>query len=304
MALRENKLTSALMDTPSVREMAEEVLRDLTQHFQINTSAWSYDLLHRLAMVPARKIARVLHTIDQKVRSHPIWEVARDILPRFTKGLEITGGLDVPREGPLLVVGNHPGAMDSVAALAALERQDVRVLANERPTLTTMPNASHHFFFLDAKNPVRIDVMRGLIEILKRGETVMMFPRGTLEPEPALYTGALDSLKAWSDSLGVFLSRVPETMLQLALTKNVITPQAWQYPLASLAKENKIRHQIAMLLQLLAQELFGIWKQPIQLALPKPVPARSLDRDLDPRALNIALKRYVAAEMEKFFDLL
>jgi hypothetical protein len=69
-----------------------------------------------------------------------------------------------------------------------------------------------------------------------------------------------------------------------------------------MAKTTTIRHQIAMVLQMLSQEVFGIWKEPIELMLPAPIAARQLANDLDPRAINAEIKRFVAGEMEKTFE--
>ena len=297
-----NTFPEPALPPPSVEEMARAVIQDISEHFHFNTDTWRYALLHKLAMIPARNFMRLLRACDIKVATQSLWEAARDLLPRFSGGWEVTGFETVPKTGPLLVVSNHPGAVDSIAALALLERQDVNLLAFERPTLKVLPNTSEHLYYMDEHNPTRIDIMRGLIQLLARGKAVVIFPRGTLEPDPARYPGALESVKHWSESLGVFLSRVPETRLQVILTRNVLTPQAWNHPLARLGKTLRQRHQIGMILQGAVQQFFGAWKIPVRVSLPEAVPARTLSRDLDPREINRELKRYVAGEMEKTFE--
>ncbi len=294
--------SEGVLPPPAVEEIAQAVVLDITQHFHFNQDAWWYALFHKLAMIPAKKFAQLMRQSDLKVATHSLWEAAQELLPRFTQGWEITGGGHLPKEGPLLIASNHPGAADSIAALAAVERPDVHLLAIERPTLNALPNTSQHILYLDEHDPARLDIMRALIQFLKSGEAVLLFPRGTLEPDPALYQGALDSLKHWSQSLGLFLSRVPDVMFQLILTQNVLAPQAWNHPLAKLGKTEKQRHQIGMILQTAVQQLLGGWKIPVRMALPAAVPAGQLENTSDPRALNLALKRYIGDEMEKAFE--
>ena len=291
-----------ILTTTSVEEIAQAVLLDITQHFHFNQDAWWYAIFHKLAMIPAIKFARIMRESDLKVGRRSLWEAARELLPRFTGGCEITGGEHLPKEGPLLIVSNHPGAVDSIAALAAVERPDVHLLAIDRPTLNALPNTSQHILYLDEHNPARFDIMRSLIEFLKSGEAVLMFPRGTLEPDPALYHGALDSLQQWSKSLGLLLGRVPETMLQLILTQNVLAPQAWNHPLAKMGKFDKQRHQIGMLIQAAVQQARGKWKIPVRMTLPGPVCAAQLAADRDPHILNLEIRNYIGSEMEKVFE--
>ncbi len=299
-----NDQAKPALPPPTIDQMAGEVIRDLTQSFHLNTDSWWYGWVRKLLMVPATKFAGLMHASDLKVATQSLWQVARDLLPRFSGGWEVEGGKNLPKEGPLLVVANHPGMTDAVAALAVLERPDVRLVANARPTLEVLPNTSEHMVYLNKQVPARMTTLRNLIRLLEEGSTVVLFPRGDIEPEPALYPGALESVAHWSESLGIFLSRVPETTLQLVLTQNVLTPQAWAHPLTRLGKTPNQKHEIGMVLQVIVQALFDKWKIPIRMTLPEPILAKQLDSSLDPRALNTALKRYVGSEMEKTFEYL
>ena len=40
---------------------------------------------------------------------------------------------ELPSEGPLLIVSNHPGAADILALAAALPRKDIKFVAQDRP---------------------------------------------------------------------------------------------------------------------------------------------------------------------------
>ena len=53
------------------------------------------------------------------------------------------------------------------------------MVANDRPLLRALPNTSEHLFFLDPNDPTRFDILRGLIRILAKGQTVALFPSGS-----------------------------------------------------------------------------------------------------------------------------
>ena len=292
------------LPTPPIDEIAKEVVRDVSQVFKVNSDSWWYWVWQKLLMIPASKFAEFMRSADLKVGMKSMWEAARDLLHRYSGGCEVDGGLHLPKEGPLLVISNHPGATDSLAALALLERPDVHMVANARPTLEVLPNTSEHMVYLDKKTPDRMMSLRNMIHLLEDGQAVIILPRGNIEPEPSLYPGALESLKHWSESLGIFLSRVPDTNLQLILSQNVLTPQAWHHPLTKMGKTESRKHEIAMILQLIIQSLFNDWKIPIRVTMPDPIPAAALDPTLDPHGLNAAIKDYVGGEMEKTFKYL
>ena len=88
------------------------------------------------------------------------------------------------------MVANHPGGADSMAAMASLKRDDQHLLVNERPMLRAMPNASRHLIYIDEASPTKFDIMRRVINLLQNGESVIIFPRGNLEPTLCYTWGA------------------------------------------------------------------------------------------------------------------
>ncbi len=296
--------TKPALPPPPIEDIAREAVRDISEVFHFNTDSWWYALTRKLLMVPATKFASFMRSADLKVGMRSLCEAARDLLPRFSGGWQVQGGEHLPKDGPLLVVSNHPGATDSLAVLAVLERPDVHMVANARPTLEILPNTSEHVLYLRKQVDTRMATLRNLIQLLEKGNTVVLFPRGGMEPEPALFPGALESLSKWSESIGVLLNKVPETMLQLILTQDVLTREAWEHPLTKLGKTLAQKHEISVILQLIVQSLFNKWKIPIRVTLPDPIAATDLDSALNPHALNHAVREYVGGEMEKTFEVL
>jgi len=290
-------------EIPSKEVLTDVLLFEVVHQFKIREGSALYRLLHWLGKPPAARFADIMQRFDRMVAESSLWEAARSILPQFVSGVNLSGQANIPSEGPVLIAGNHPGGADAIAAMATVERQDVHMMVIEHSMLTAMPNFNRQLINVEEENPFRFDVMRHVIKLLEKGEAVIIFPRGNLEPDPLLYPGALESLKHWSTSLGLFLSKVPDTIFQPLLISGTVVPKAWSSLLAKSSHSPKTRHQIAMVFQTAMQRLFpnGGWKVPINLNAVPGKSARDLEPSLDANALNHAVRDYVAEQMRANF---
>lgn len=288
---------------PSKEVLTDVLLFEIVNQFRIKPGSALYRLIHWLGKAPASRFADIMQRFDHLVAERSLWEASRDVLPHFTSGFNLYAEGSIPKEGPLLVVSNHPGAADSIAAMASVERSDTYLMVIEHSMLTAMPNLNRRLINLVEENPFRYDVMQDVIQKLRNGKSVIIFPRGNLEPDPALYPGVLTSLQEWSSSIGLFLSKVPETFLQPLLMSNVVSPRAWNSLIAKSARSTKTRHQIAMVLQIALQRLMrgDKWKIPIKVNVPMGLTARELDSSLGAKALNQALRAYIKEAMISVF---
>jgi hypothetical protein len=98
-------------------------------------------------------------------------------------------------------------------------------------------------------------VVRNAVGHLRGGGTVLTFPAGEIEPDPASMPGAVASLESWSESVAVFARLAPETRVVVAIVSGVIWPASLSHPLTRLRKERKAQERIAASLQVLAQTL-------------------------------------------------
>src|SRR5439155_23630506 len=108
------------------------------------------------------------------------------IVEDATGGLVVDGRERVPTRGPLLVVANHPGLSDAVALLAALGREDAWIVTAEYPFLRAMRLASRRFLFVSDDRSDVLSAFRSILSRLRSGSTVLVFPAGGLELDPAL----------------------------------------------------------------------------------------------------------------------
>lgn len=283
---------------PSAEAIGKSIFADITNVLKINPSSLTYPFLRQLTEKPARKFAEILLRIDRSLAEGDIRKSSRIALDYFTDGQEFIGEAQIPKDGPLLVVANHPGSADSIGAFSCVCREDSRIVSGRRPMLQVLPHVSRHLIYLEEDVVGRMGDIRNIINLLKKGESVILFPRGSLEPDPALLPGGLKSIQNWSQSVGLFLAKVPETKLMPLLISQTVAPKAWKSLLVTWSKIPKRRHQIAMILQFAMQRVKSGkgWKVPIRIEAGIPYDPRDLSNTLDPREINESVQR-VMSEM-------
>jgi putative hemolysin len=249
-------------------------------------------LIAILGRQPTLWLANLLSRWDRQIERSSFLETAREALHLFTSGFELSSAEELPKIGPVLAVANHPGMSDSIGAIAAVGREDVRVVAARKEFFRVLPNINRHLLTIETDTSLRLDAMRQIIRSLEEGHAVIIFPSGKLEPEPALMPGAAASLEQWSESVGIFLSKVPETRLVPILISQTLSPKAWQSWLARLPKTQKRRHQAAMAWQFLKQRVSKdpAWKLPLRIDTGAVKTAHELDSSLDPKKLAQAVQ--------------
>ena len=212
-----------------------------------------------LSRVPAKRLARQVATYDEIVGRSGLAEGAGWALERMVRRVAVDGRENVPLEGPLLLVANHPGLADSLALFAAVPRRDLRVVAAERPLLEALPNTSRYLMSI-APEPSsgRLGVIRSAVRHLERGGAVLTFPGGKIEPDPALLPGAIEALERWSGSLELFARLVPDLTVVPATVSGVLSPSALRNPLTLVRRRASDREWLAATLQMLTPVLRNV----------------------------------------------
>jgi 1-acyl-sn-glycerol-3-phosphate acyltransferase len=173
------------------------------------------------------------------------------IIDDVTSGVTVEGRERVPPRGPLLVVANHPGLSDAVALVAALGREDAWIVTANYPFLRAMRLASRRFLFVSDDRSDRLSAFRSIVSRLRSGETVLVFPAGGLELDPALSREtALASLTTWSRSIELLARLAEGTLVIPAAISGVVSRFAFDHPLAKRRGVLRERQRMATLLQL------------------------------------------------------
>lgn len=203
---------------------------------------------------PVRRLARDLVAFDDDLGRRGLRPASLDLLARFVPDLDSSGGDALPADGPLLVVANHPGLFDAIALFAAIERDDLRVVALDHPFTAALPHLRERIIEVPATGP-RQGVVRAMLEHLGAGGAVLTFPAGTIEPDPAVRPGADASLAAWVPTPDALARRLPGLRVAGAVVSGVHTRRGLEHPLTRLRREASDRDWFGAVLQLLVARL-------------------------------------------------
>ena len=239
-------------------------------------------LLEFLSSVPARRLAGQIATYDDIVGESGLPAGGAWAMEQLSRGVVVEGGERVPRQGPLLVVSNHPGLADAVALFAATPRDDLRVIAAERPFLSALPNTSRALITVPETPNGRPGAARVAARHLRKGGAVITFPGGRIEPDPAVLPGAAEALGAWSSSVDLFVRLVPDLTVVPAVVSGVISPSALRNPLSLLRRDPRDRAWLSATLQMLVPALRDVTTRvqfgpPLRAGSHEPVSQRTVE---------------------------
>lgn len=268
-------ITPAREPVPGRAERVEVLTRvcanELLEAFGLRGGFLPLDLLAR---VPAERLARQITTYDEIVGESGLAAGGAWALERMARGVEVEGRENVPAEGPLLLAANHPGLADSIALFSSIPRHDLRVMAAEKPLLAALPNTSRYLIPVPEGSAGRLAAVRTAARHLRRGGSVLTFPGGKIEPDPAVLPGALEALERWSESLDLFARLVPGLTVVPAVVSGVLSPTALRNPLIFVRRRRSDREWLAASLQMLTPALRNVTTR---IAFGEPVHAGEVD---------------------------
>src|SRR5215216_4017129 len=107
-------------------------------------------LLEKICLPAAKRFAKQIASYDEMVGLSGLRDASLWVLEKHIGRLEVAGRKNVPAEGPLLIVSNHPGLSDAMALFASLPRTDLRTVAAERPFLLALSHTSQRLIYLQS----------------------------------------------------------------------------------------------------------------------------------------------------------
>ena len=228
-------------------------LDDLVSSFGWQENPLLEALVRRGFVSPARKFARQMVDFDNLVGQTSLAEASRTIMQRlYVQDIRVHGREHIPPTGPALFLSNHPGMADTISLFAAINRADLKIIALHRPFLESLANTTKQLFFIDDDPAKRMNAVRQVSAHLRNGGSALTFPAGSIEPDPLVYPGALDSLEGWTDSAGVFLRLARDLSIVPVLVSGVIWERTARHWLTRLKRTRLEREKLAAALQLLA----------------------------------------------------
>ena len=210
-----------------------------------------------LFRIPAQRFALLGAEFDRHLACSGFAEAARRVLPRFISDWRAYGTEHIPLQGPLLVASNHPGAYDVLVVAANLTRDDLKVVSGDIPFLQSFSAADQGLIFAGRDLHTRATALRAAIRHLDAGGALLIFPSGTIDPDPEIMPGGQDELERWSSSIELMLRRVPETSVLVAIVSGVVARACYHNPLTLLRRKAVDRRRLAEVIQIAGQLLLG-----------------------------------------------
>ena len=231
---------------------------DLISAFGLGETSRGRAAMESISRIPARRLARQILTYDTMVGESGLGTGGAWALKRLSRDTSLEGQENVPRGGPLLLVSNHPGLADAVALFAATPRDDLRVIAADRPFLEILPNTSRYLLTIRETSAGRSGVVRAAARHLRGGGAILTFPGGRIEPDPAVLPGAVEALDRWSSSADLFARLIPGLEVVPVVVSGVISPSALRNPLIHVRRSRRDREWLAATLQVLVPALRNV----------------------------------------------
>lgn len=211
--------------------------------------AWAHALIAPLFRIPCRELAEMLVRLDQDILRCGWSAGIGSFLAHFVKDVYVSGADYVPKEGPLLVASNHPAAYDVLILSKILGRDDLRIISSNISVVSCLPAIAPHFIFIGDDPFGCITTVRSAVRHLLNGGSLLIFPRGDVEADPAVSPEALDSLRHWSNSLDLFLRNAPQTQTIVSIVSGVLSGSWFHSPVVRLWTEPARRQKVAEIFQ-------------------------------------------------------
>jgi len=261
--------------TTNLEALTEINLDDLVSSFGWQDSPTLARLLRFFFRKPAQTFARHVVEYDDTVGLHGITEGGWNLSRRYVKDIRIINADRIP-DSAFLALSNHPGMTDTVALFAALNRNDLRIIALDRPFLNALPHTTAQLFYVYDDPAKRVTLVRQVSAHLKKGGAILTFPAGHIEPDPDVYPGAVESLKEWTDSVGVFIRMAPDAAILPVVARNVVSKKYANHWLLKIKKTKEEREKLATALQLLGMVIFNEKPVTVTVQIGNPIYAKNL----------------------------
>ena len=248
-----SKMAGELARVPALRSTITD---EIFAAFDFPADGWQRKFLWPIFWFPAHLFASLAAGVDENTAKMGIPEAAKRLLPRFVKEINVCGVENIPREGPLVIASNHPGAYDSVAIISSLPRNDLKIVVSDIPFLRNLPALGRHMIYTISGVHGRMTALRSMIRQVQEGGAVLIFPSGLVDPDPAVLPGAYQELGAWSPSLELVMRKVPEVKILVTIVSGVLAPACLRNPLTRFPKVDWQKRKLAEFLQVMQQLVF------------------------------------------------
>ncbi|MGA7195041.1 MAG: 1-acyl-sn-glycerol-3-phosphate acyltransferase [Anaerolineales bacterium] len=261
--------------TSPIENLTQINLDDLVNAFGIQNHRTLTCITRFIFLGAARKFAKQMIDFDSMAGTRGLAEAARLMERLYVRDVRVFGAERLP-DSAFLALSNHPGMTDTLALFSALNRNDLKIIALNRPFLLSLPNISKQLFYVTDNPADRVALVRHVSAHLRNGRSILTFPAGHNEPDPDVYDGAVDSLESWTDSVGVFIRLAPQTPILPIVVRSVVWKRLAQSPIIRIKRTRDERELLVVALQLLAMVMLNIKPVTVTVQIGKPITSKDL----------------------------
>lgn len=250
-------------------------LDDIVSSFGLRSGTIAARFVQKIFFNHAQTFARQMVEFDTVTGKSGLPEGARAVLRHHFDDMRVHGADLIPASG-FLALSNHPGLADSTATFAALNRPDLKIIAQQRPFLEALTNVSKQLFYVTDDSSSRMSLVRQVSAFLRNGGAVLTYPAGHIEPDPDFHSDAAESLEKWTDSVGIFLRMSPDTPILPILVRGVVWSKAMTHPLTRIRKTRMEREALAAAYQVFMMMRGKLKDVRIRVQIGNPIYAKQL----------------------------
>lgn len=203
-------------------EISPLVVHEILKAMKIKPESIAARMVTPLLRPSARKFTRLLVEFDLASKYSGATGAAGRMLPHFFDDLQVRGTEHTPASGPLILAANHPGGMDFIAIAARAGRDDLKVITSDVGFLQALPHGQKFMIPLPNDARARFGALKEAIRHLENDGTLLLFPTGSIDPDPHYFANAAAHIERWSQSLEVFTRKVPQVNIQPIISSHAI----------------------------------------------------------------------------------
>jgi hypothetical protein len=206
---------------------------------------------------PLSRFATLGLTFDQRVAESGLPKASEWVLTNWCSHIKARGTQNIPAEGPLLIVSNHPGTYDALIIFSQVDRQEIRWISTEIPFLDNLPHTRNRIIFASNSSALkRMSAMRSAIRHLQSGGALLYLGSGQIDPDPAVYPNAAEHIEEWLAGIDFFFRHVPGLQLMPTIVSGVVSPKCAHSPITWLRRKDVDKRRLAEFGQGISQLLF------------------------------------------------
>jgi hypothetical protein len=242
---------------PDVDKLTDALLTEIQGVLGLAGKRWAEGFVRLIFGSASKRMALLLVKLEEDVVRLGFGVAAERLLDSLVDGFQVEFHQAIPKEGPLLIVSNHPGAYDIALLAASAGRDDLAIISSDIVVLPHLPYLAEHFIPITNDPYRRMIAFRIALRHLQAGKALLLFPRGEVEVDPALSPEGWQDMSSWSNSLELFIRGAEGTRMVVAIVSGVLSKHWYNHPVLRIWKGCEQRQKVAEIIQIGERLLFS-----------------------------------------------